>query len=148
MKVVLKKDVEKLGFAGEIKEVTLGYGKNFLLPQKLAVLATEKEVQIAKQMQAEIKKRKEEALKQAKELSEKINSKEIKIASKANEEGILFGSITAKDISENIKEQLKLDIDEKVVALASAIKNTGEYEVKLKFAPEITADIKIIVVKK
>ncbi len=148
MKVVLKKDVEKLGFTGEIKEVTLGFGKNFLLPKKLAVLATTKEIELAKQMQTEIKKRKEEALKQAKDLAETINQKEIKIASKANEEGILFGSITAKVISENIKEQLKLDIDEKVVALSSAIKNTGEYKVKLKFAPEISADIKVIVIKK
>lgn len=148
MKVVLKKDVEKLGIAGEIKEVTQGYAKNFLMPNKLAVLATEKEVELAKKMQAEIKKRKEEALKQAEIQSKEINSKEIKISSKANEEGILFGSITAKNISEEIKNQLKMDIDEKIIALASAIKHTGDYDITLKFAPEIKAEIKLKVVKK
>lgn len=148
MKVVLKQDVEKLGIAGEIKEVTQGFAKNFLIPNKFAVLATEKKINEAKKMQAEIKKRKEEALKQAQELSKQINKKEIKISSKANEEGILFGSITTKNISEEIKNQLKMDIDEKIIALASAIKKTDEYSILLKFAPEIKAEIKLKVVKK
>lgn len=148
MKIVLKQNVEKLGIAGEIKEVKFGFAKNYLIPNKLAVIATEKEITQAKKMQVEIAKRKQEALKTAQESAKQINGKFLKIGMQANEEGILFGSVTAKDISKEIKNQLKLDIDEKIIALASAIKKTGAYQIKLKFAPEVNAEIKITVAKK
>ncbi len=148
MKIVLKQDVEKLGVEGEIKEVKNGYALNFLIPQKLAVPATKKEIEKAQKMQTEVKKRKKLALQDDKELAKKLNKQKIKILVKTNEEGILFGSVTTKNIAKEIKNQNKIEIDDKIISLPKSIKKTGNYQIKLKFAPEITADIKLQVIKK
>ena len=148
MKIVLKQDIEKLGVKGEIKKVKNGYARNFLIPQKLAIPATEKEIKQAKRIQTETKKRKSEAQKEIKEYAKKLDKQKLKISAKTNKEKILFGSITAKDIAKEIKNQYKIEIDEKIVSLPKTIKKTGDYKIKLKFAPEIIANIKLTISKK
>lgn len=148
MKIVLIKDVEKLGFAGEIKSVSDGYARNFLFPKSLAILATPKEVEKAKRMQKDVEKKKQEAENLAKENAKKLEGAKIEISAKSNEEGILFGAITAKDIAESIKKQLKLDLNEKIVSMEETIKKTGDYQIKLKLSSQISSKIKLKVKKK
>jgi len=147
MKIVLKQDVEKLGVRGEIKNVKSGYARNFLIPQNLAIPATQKEIEIAQKMRSEIKRRKQETFKSAKTNAKKLKNAKLIIKAKANEEGILFGAISAKDIADEIKNQLKVEIDEKVISIKEAIKKTGDYTIKLKFDPEVQTEIKLKVTK-
>lgn len=145
MKVILKQDVKKLGVTGDIKEVADGYARNFLFPQGLADVATEEAVEkveeARKQKEKEVKKRKEEFSKTASQLQ----GKEIKIKAK-EKDGKLFGSISGKDISEELKKQ-GAEVDEKAIILDNPIKEIGEYDVKLDFEGVAKTSVKLIVEK-
>lgn len=145
MKVILKQDVKKLGVTGDIKEVADGYARNFLFPQGLADVATEEAVEkveeARKQKEKEVKKRKEEFSKTASQLQ----GKEIKIKAK-EKDGKLFGSISGKDISEELKKQ-GAEVDEKAIILDNPIKEIGEYDVKLDFEGAAKTSVKLVVEK-
>jgi len=143
MKVLLIKDVTGTGKAGEVKEVKDGYGRNFLIKKGLAKLATP---EVLKEWEEEQKK-KEEILKseieKAKSLKEELESLKLTILHKAGENGHLYGSITNKEIANELKKQFNIEIDKKLIHLDKAIKTIGIYNVDCKLGHGIHADLKL-----
>ncbi|KLO24868.1 50S ribosomal protein L9 [Marinitoga sp. 1155] len=143
MKVMLLKDVAKVGKKGEIVKVSDGYGRNYLIPRKLAVEAKEGEIKHVKKIQ-EIKKevkqkRKEKNEKLLKQLQERV----YKIKIKSGSNGKLFGSITANDIAKLIKESTNIDFDKRWFAEKVNIKEIGLYTLKIKLPEGVKGDIKL-----
>ena len=155
MKVILLKDVEKLGKKGEIKNVADGYARNFLIPNKLAVLATKSELaKLEEQKKIETEKAEEE-LKFYQEIASQIDGLEIEIPVKVSEEGKLFGAVTASQINEKLKENLSrsrvlqegFEIKKEQIKLEEPIKEIGEYEAIVEFPHNLETKIKVIIVE-
>ncbi len=146
MRIILLKDIKNLGKKYEIKEVSDGYGRNFLLKQKLAKVATEKDVAMANRKKEEEARKKEEELKEVEKMAKKIDGKEIKIKMKIGEKGQLFESITAIKIAEKMKDE-GLNIEKENINLEEPIKELGEFVIKLDFAKNVSAKIKLIIVE-
>ena len=147
MKIILLEDVKKLGKKGDVLEVKDGYAKNSLLPQGLATEATNTTLnQRNLKVQAD-KRRKDEELAKAQEVGAKLDNKEIKIAVKVGENGKLFGSVTNKEIGEQIQKQLGYEIDRKKINLSDPIKALGTYKVSAKIHPKVTATINVSLIE-
>ena len=146
MKIILLKDVEKLGKKGEVKNVADGYARNFLIPNKLAALATKSELaKLEEQKKIETEKAEEE-LKLYQKIASQIDGLEIEIPVKINEEGNLFGTITASQIAEKLKEK-NSEIKKEQIKLEEPIKEIGEYEVIVEFPHNLETKIKVIIVE-
>lgn len=145
MKVILQQEVKKLGKKGDIIEVSEGYARNYLLPQKLAIPATANNVNNAKIQKAAEERRKERALDEAKLLAAQMAKIAITIPVKMGEGGRLFGSVTAKDIAEAIAKEHKLDIDKRKIELKDAIKSLGTFTVPIKLHAEVTTEIQVTI---
>ena len=144
MKVILLKDVEKLGEKFEIKEVKDGYARNFLFPKGLAKQATESALKWL-EMQKEIASQKaEEELKQIEKLVAKVDGLEVVIPVKVGDNDQLFEKITAQKISKKLKED-GLEIKKNQIILEAPIEKVGEYSVKIKFEHNLEGEIKVIV---
>ena len=144
MKVILLKDVEKLGKKGEVKEVSNGYARNFLIPEELAVIANKDEIiKIEEQQEVESKKAEKE-LGEFQELATKLDGLELEISVKISEDGKLFGAINTVKIIEKLKEQ-GIDIDKGYIKLKDPIKEIGDYEVKISLPHNLEANIKVII---
>ena len=145
MKVILQQDVKKLGKKGEIVEVSEGYGRNFLLPRKAAVLANAENMNVAK-AQAGSKARKEAmATDEAKLMAAQLEKVSVTIPVKIGENGKLFGSVTGKDVADALKKE-KIDIDRRKISIKGEVTGVGEYEAVIKVHPSITSTIKVNVV--
>jgi len=145
MKVLLCEDIRKLGWLGDVVEVAEGYARNYLLPQGKAKVATEGNIRAIAQAKAE---RAAERLKERKLLeaaAEAVGGAEAVLAAKANEHGVLFGSITEAMIAANLREQ-GFAVADDVVKLPAHIKQIGSHDVTLKFADEVTATVNVVVV--
>ena len=146
MKVILQQDVRGQGKKGQMVEVSDGYARNFLLPRKLAVLATAENVNTMKQ-QEKARKAQEAAEKaEAEALSKKLEGLTVKVAAKAGEGGRLFGAVTAKEISECLSQQHGVNAKAKLV-LDEPIKSCGGYQVKAKLGYEVTGMVNVVVVE-
>ncbi|AKI98100.1 50S ribosomal protein L9 [Kosmotoga pacifica] len=145
MKVILLKDIPKLGKKGELKEVSNGYGRNFLIPRGLAVEATKGELAKLRSEQEQKEKREEKVRKRSEELLKKIVQKHFRLKVKAGGSGKLFGAITSKDIAELISKELQIEFDKKNIILPENIKKVGEYEIELKLPGNVKGKIKITV---
>ena len=145
MKVILQQDVKKLGQKGDIVEVSEGYGRNFLLPRKAAVLATAQNLNVAN-AQAGSKARKEAmAADEAKLMAKQLEKVEVKIPVRIGDGGKLFGSVTGKDVSDALKKQ-HIDIDKRKITIQGEVTGTGVYEAVIKVHPSVTSKIKVSVV--
>ena len=146
MKVILLKDVDKIGKKLEVKEVKAGYARNFLIPQGLAKPVTE-EVMIWLETQKEIEEKKaEDNLKKAQEVASSIDDQEIIVPVKIGDEGQLFEQVSAQKIADKLKEA-GFDIKKTQIELAEPIKDVGEYPVKIRFEHNLEAEIRVIVQK-
>ncbi len=145
MKVLLLEDVKAQGKKGEIINVSDGYAKNFLFPKNLAKEATAQVISEVKAKNDAAAYKKETERKQALELAKKINGSVITFKTSGGADGRLYGAVTTKDIADKISEQLGITVDKKKIVLGDNIKRTGEYAVKLKLYPEVSAELKIIV---
>ena len=145
MKVILLEDVKGTGKKGQIVNASDGYANNFLVPKKLAVAATNDNLNSIKLQKKAEDKRKAEELAAAKELAEKLTNKDIKISVKTGDNGKLFGSVTNKEIAAAIEQQTGLVIDKKKIVLNDQIKMVGTRHVNIKLHPEVTAEVKVII---
>lgn len=143
MKVILLQDVKSLGKKGDIVEVKDGYARNSILPKKLGVEATGKNLNDLKLKKANDEKIAAENLAAAKALAEELKDKEITLSLKTGEGGKTFGSISSKEIAEAAKEQLGYDIDKKKIQLKESIKSIGVHNVGIKLHPKVTAELKV-----
>ena len=145
MKVLLCEDIDKLGWLGDVVEVAEGYARNYLLPQRLATQATEANI---KSIADEKAKRGEQRKLDGKRLevaAKAVEGAEAVVAAKANEQGHLFGSVTAREIAANLREQ-GFQITDKMVQLPEHIKEVGTHAVTLKFSEELTTTVNVVVV--
>ena len=145
MKVILLEDVKALGKKGEIVNVNDGYARNFILPKKLGLEATGKNLNDLKLQKANQEKVAQELLDEAKALGQKLEAGQIKLSIKMGEGGRAFGSVSSKEIAIAVKEQMGYDIDKKKVQLKDAIKTLGTHNVPVKLHPKVTAELKVIV---
>ena len=145
MKVILLQDVKSLGKKGEIVNVNDGYARNFILPKKLGVEATGKNLNDLKLQKANEEKVAQRLLEEAKDLCAKIEAGKVELTIKVGEGGRAFGSVSSKEISLAAKEQMGYDIDKKKIQLKDAIKTLGTHIVPVKLHPKVTAQLKVIV---
>ncbi|MCX5646717.1 MAG: 50S ribosomal protein L9 [Phycisphaerae bacterium] len=145
MKVLLCEDIQKLGWLGDIVEVNTGYARNYLLPQGLAKVATEGNVRALAKEKA---KRSEQRLRERRRIEkavEAVNGAEAVLAARANEQGVLFGSITEALIAANLRTQ-GFEVADEIVKLPEHIKQLGTHNVTLRFADDLTATVRVVVV--
>lgn len=145
MKVILLEDVKSLGKKGEIVNVNDGYARNFILPKKLGVEATSKNLNDLKLQKANEVKVAQELLEEAQALAKKLEAGKVEVAIKVGEGGRTFGSVSSKEIAVAVKEQMGFDIDKKKIQLKDAIKAVGTHSVPVKLHQKVTAELKVIV---
>lgn len=143
MKIILLQDEKKLGKKGEIIEASEGYARNYILPKKIGVEATPKNMNDLKLQKANEEKVAKEQLDAAKALAEVLEQKQVLVKIKAGEGGRTFGSVSTKEIAAACKEQHNLDIDKKKIMLQESLKNFGTYEVQVKLHPQVTAKLSV-----
>ena len=143
MKVILLEDVKSLGKKGQIVNVSDGYARNMILPKKLGVDATSKNLNDLKLRKANEEKVAQENLDAAKAFAEELSTKEVILTLKVGEGGRTFGSVSSKEISEAAKKQLNLDIDKKKLQLESPIRNLGVTNVPVRLHPKVTGSLKV-----
>ena len=147
MKVVLLKDIKGKGKAGDIVNVSDGYAANYLFPNKLAVVGNAGNLNQAESKKQSDNYRKDQIRQEAFENAKKINGKEVTISVKIGENGKLFGSVTSKEIADEVSK-LGVEVDKKKVELNDNIKSVGKYNVKIKLHPDVTAKCVVNVVAK
>ncbi len=144
MKVILQQDVKGQGKKGQMVEVSDGYGRNFLLPRKLAVEATAENINTMKMQDKAKAARMAEEKAAAEAAAERLKSCQVKIKARAGQGGRLFGSITSKEISEELKAQHGIDVNKSKIILSEPIKSFGSFEVKCKLGSEVTGTIYVL----
>jgi large subunit ribosomal protein L9 len=147
MQVILREEISSLGHTGEVVTVKNGYGRNYLIPRGLAVMATPRNVKRLDHEKRVIDKRDEKRQLDAEATKSKLEAVSLTIAKHTGEEDKLFGSVTTRDIADALKEE-GFDVDKRVIALEQPIKALGVYTVPLKLGREITAELKLWVVAK
>lgn len=147
MKVILLEDVKSMGKKGEVKDVAEGYGRNFLLPRKLAVEATTGNLRAIENKKDVEKAKKDRVVDDAKRLAEKIHGVTVKIGAKVGDAGRLFGSITANDIAESLNQQHKVNIDKRKILVKEPIKSLGNFKIPVKIHPQVSAELQVQVVE-
>ena len=143
MKVILLEDVKSLGKKGQIVNVSDGYARNLILPKKLGLEATPKNLNDLKLQKAKEAKIAAEQLAEAKELAAKIEAAAVTVSIRSGEGGRTFGSVSTKEIAKAAAEQLKLEIDKKKMVLQEPIKSLGTFEVPVKLHKDVTATLRV-----
>ena len=144
MKVLLTKDVYKLGRAGDIKKVADGYGRNFLLPQGLAVLATAGALKQTDKIRSQAEVRRTELNSELKDLASHINGITVVFSAKAGETGKLYGSITTQDVATAIQEKTRYEVKKQQIDM-QPIRNLGEFKAHVRLTMDLVPEVKIIV---
>ena len=147
MKVVFLEDVPNVAETGEVKEVADGYGRNFLIPRKLAVLADAKAANI---VEARLKKKariQAETEAEMRELAQQLEGKEVILKARSGAKGQLYGSITNADITEELSKSTGLVVDKRVIELEEPIRQVGSYEIAIRLTKDIMPKIKVTIVE-
>ena len=145
MKVMLVKDVDALGRAGDVKEVADGYGRNFLLPRKLAVPAHRGIEAEAKRLREAASKREAKDREEAQTLADEVGNKTVVLRLKVGEGDKVFGSITNADIATGLQQQHRVEVDRHKIDLKEPIKQLGEHQVTLRLHRDVQVPINLIV---
>jgi large subunit ribosomal protein L9 len=145
MQVILREHVDNLGRRGEIVKVADGYARNYLLPRKLALLATEGNKKQIERERGKFVVKEAEEQKVAEAMAERLGALEISIAKKVGETEALYGSVTTADIAEALKAK-GFELDRRKLHLAEPIKRLGDFDVSVKLHPDVTAHVKVKVV--
>lgn len=145
MNVILKEDVKGSGKKGEMIKVSDGYGRNYLLPKGLAIEANAQAMGEMKAKQAAVEHKAATEKQEAKALADKIHEKTVKLTAKAGAGGKLFGSITSKEIADEINKQFGCSVDKRKVSLEVDIKAFGSYTASVKLHPGISAQVYVVV---
>jgi large subunit ribosomal protein L9 len=146
MKVLLCEDIDKLGWLGDVVEVNEGYARNYLLPQRLAKPATEAAIRAIAEEKAKRAEQRKLVGRRLQAAAEAVDGAEAVVAAKANEQGHLFGSVTARQIAANLRSQ-GFEVADEIVQLTEHIKQVGTHAVTLKFAADATATVNVVVVR-
>jgi large subunit ribosomal protein L9 len=146
MEVILREDIEKLGARGQVVKVASGYARNFLLPKRMAVAATEANKKIVEQERQAHLKKEAKVQGEAQELAKIMTGATVRIAQKAGENDQLFGSVTSKDIAEALSAQ-NYNIDRRKIQLDEPIRQLGEYKVPVRLHKDVAVEITVVVVK-
>lgn len=148
MKVILLQDVKSLGKKGDLVEVNAGYARNFILPKKLGVEATGKNINDLKLQKAHEDKVAAEQLAAAKALAAELKDKTVTLTMKVGEGGRTFGAVSTKEIAQAAKDQLGYALDKKKISVAEPIKSLGVHNIKIKLHPQVTGELKVHVKEK
>ena len=147
MEVILREDIEKLGSRGQVVKVAPGYARNFLLPKRLAVLATDGNKKIIEQERQAYVRREAKQKDEAQDLATQLTGVTVTIAQKAGENDQLFGSVTSKDVADALAAKDFTAVDRRKIQLDEPIKQLGEYKVAVKLHKDVTAEVTVVVVK-
>lgn len=147
MKVILKQDVANLGGAGDIVEVADGYGNNYLMPRNLAMKASKGAVADAEAMRQARVKRQAKSREEAEELKGRLEAKSVSIPAKAGEDGTLYGSVGNAMVAEAVAEQLGIAVDRRRIPMEKPFKELGTHEVDVRIHEDVTATIRVEVVR-
>ncbi len=145
MKVILLQDIKSVGKKGQVIDASDGYARNYLLPKKLAVLADAANLNALKTKQEANKYKKDMSMAAAKELQEKMKKFEITFKLKAGENGKIFGSVTNKDIADELNRKYYVEVDKKKVIMDDAIKSLGTYNIEIKLFEGISGFLRVVV---
>ncbi len=146
MEVILKEDVAKLGSRGDVVKVAEGYGRNYLLPRKLAIVATKGNKAVIEQMKAAAVRRSAKEKAQAEELAKQFDGLAVSFSRKSGENDQLFGSVTSGDISEALTKK-GFDLDRRKIQLHEPLKTLGEFTVPIKLHKDVTVHLKVTIEK-
>lgn len=143
MKVILTQDVKNLGKEGDVKDLSDGYARNYLIPRGLVVEATKANLKEKEDQVSRLQKQKDREKTQAQALYDRLNGKSITITARSGGGDKLFGAVTSKEIADALNKQFKVKLDKKKVDLGEPIKHLGEYPIKIKIYPQIQAEITV-----
>jgi len=146
MEVILKEDVAKLGSRGDVVKVAEGYGRNFLLPRKLAIEATTGNKKVIEQMRASALRRSAKEKAQAEELSKQFDGLSVSFQRRSGEHDQLFGSVTSGDLAEAL-EKKGFNLDRRKIQLHEPLRTLGEFTVPVKLHKDVTAHLKVVIEK-
>jgi large subunit ribosomal protein L9 len=146
MKLILREDVDKLGESGDIVEVKAGYGRNYLIPQGKAMMATEGALKQVERMKEQAERRAELTVERAQDMAERLETTSVTIPVEVGEDERIHGSVTTQDIADALAER-DINIDKRKITLDQDIKTLGEYTATVNLISEIKAQIKVWVVK-
>ena len=146
MEVILKEDVAKLGSRGDVVKVAEGYGRNYLLPRKLAIQATAGNRKVIEQMKAASVRRSAKEKAQAEELAKQFDGLSVSFLRRSGEHDQLFGSVTSSDVADSL-EKKGFNIDRRKVQLHEALRTLGEFTVPIKLHKDVTAHLKVVIEK-
>ncbi|MCL1972188.1 MAG: 50S ribosomal protein L9 [Endomicrobia bacterium] len=144
MKVILRSDITNVGRQGEIKDVSAGFARNYLVPQNLAMEATPQNMKIWERERVKLEKQREEIIDKAKEVASKMEAAEFGIKVKVGDNGKVFGSVTNSNISKLFEEQ-GFEVSKRDILLSDSLKELGNYEISVRLHPEVVAKIKLSV---
>ena len=145
MKVLFVKEVQGTAKAGDVKDVSPGYARNFLLPKRIAVVADDRMVEQIKQKEEAVRRRAEKALTEARDTAARLKKLTVTIYAKTGEAGRLFGSVTNADIATQLKREAGLDIDKRKIEVDPPIKSLGPHEVTVQLHTEVSETLRVVV---
>lgn len=145
MEIILKEDVKNLGFKNDVVSVRPGYGRNFLIPQGMGMLATPSNLKVMQENLKQAAHKAEKLLKDATEIAASIGDMIVEIKAKAGESGRIFGAVTSLQISDSLKAR-GIEVDRKRISLPKEVKNLGEYEATIILHKQVTHKVKFVVV--